>query len=342
MNYGWLSGVGPFHFFVISSRVRIARNLTGYFFPYRADEETRKEILQKVKDSAEKEPLLKELEFFDLTQVPPINRQSLVESHLISPYHSQDPSGRGLLKTKDNTISIMINEEDHLRLQCFQPALELVSGWTLLNQVDDALENHLAYAFHEQWGYLSACPTNLGTSLRASTLLHLPALTFLQIMPNLVHSLNQAGIVVRGFYGEGTESQGHYYQISNAFSLGPTEEDIVARVSSVAKQIIEQEVQGRERLRKEQSALLEDRTWRALAILKSSRIINSFETMEHLSLVRLGVEQKILPDIPVKLLNELVLMTRAANLQAELGVEADAMKRDILRANYLRKSLQNY
>ncbi len=336
---GWLKGDGPEALLVLSSRLRIARNLEGYAFPHRASEVARKEIRGKVAEAGKQERSLKPMELIELEKLSLLDRQVLVEDYLVSPHHIQDPSGRGLLEQPDGTVSIMINEEDHLRLQCFLSGLDLEKGWSILNAVDDAFESHLPYAFHEQWGYLVACPTNLGTGLRASTLLHLPALTFLQAMPSLIHSLNQLGIVVRGFYGEGTVSQGHFYQVSNALSLGPTEEDIVSRVSSVTRQVITQELQARDRLVKEQRPLIEDRTWRAFAILKSAHIINSFEAMEHLSLTRLGVQLGILPPVPVGLLNEVILMTRPANLQKHFGVEPDPGKRDIARANYLRNAL---
>lgn len=340
LPYGWINGEGAFADLVFSSRLRLARNLSDYPFPHRAGESTRKEIFSKVKAAASAEELLKPLQFVDLAALTPLDRQVLVENYLISPGHVQEPQGRALLQNQDRTLSVMVNEEDHLRLQCFLSGLNLEKGWNLLTQVDDAFETHLPYAFHEQWGYLTACPTNLGTALRASALLHLPALTFLQVMPNLIHSLNQSGIVVRGFYGEGTEPQGHFYQISNASSFGPTEEDIVSRVSAIARQIIDQEIQARDQLKKEQPALVEDRVWRAFSILKSARIINSFEAMDHLSLTRVGVQMGILPQIPMGLLNELLLMTRPANLQKHLGIEPDPAKRDVLRANYLRSCLE--
>lgn len=343
LPYGWLAGDGPAGFIALSSRLRAARNLTNLPFPYRANESTRREILKKIEGAAKVESSLKILNVVPLESLTPLDREILVENYLTSPMHIQEPKGRALLETQNGTISVMVNEEDHLRLQCILSGLDLEKGWGILNRLDDAFESHLTYAFHESWGYLTGCPTNLGTALRASALLHLPALSFVQALPNLIQSLNQMGIVVRGFYGEGTESQGHFYQISNASSFGPTEEDIVSRVTGVARQVIDQELQARDEIKKNQRALIEDRVWRALSILKSARIINSMEAMEHLSLTRLGVEQRLLPEISVSLLNELILMTRPGNLQKRFGgAPLDPVRRDIVRADYLRKALAQY
>lgn len=341
LSLAWLSGTGPESVPVLSSRIRIARNLKDYPFPYRSDMNTRKEILIKVAEAANQEPGLKDLKLIELEKISSPDRQTFVENYQTSPFHLQNTQGAGLLQSADGAISIMINEEDHVRAQCFVSGLDLENCWEKINTVDDQLEKRLSYAFNENWGYLEACPSNLGTGLRASVLLHLPALTLFQAIPSLVQSLNQSGFVARGFYGEGSESQGHFYQISNALSLGPTEEDIVSRMSSAAKQVIGQEMQFRERLKREQFNFLNDRAWRALGILKSARIINSIEAIEHLSMVRLGVSLQILPNIPMSLLNELLLMTRPGNLQKAFGIEADPVKRDLMRADYLRNALRD-
>ncbi|MCL5055374.1 MAG: protein arginine kinase [Firmicutes bacterium] len=342
MEFGFLNGDGPSSLLVLSSRIRIARNLKDYPFPYRATETLRKEILEKTRQAVQTEEALKILQFMELDSFSALEKQVLLENHLVSPNFIQESKGKGIFLHLPTTISMMVNEEDHLRVQCLTSGLNLEKGWSILNRLDDLLENHLSFAFHESWGYLSAFPTNLGTGLRASVLLHLPALVFLQAMPGLIQSLNQMGIVVRGFYGEGTESQGYFFQISNAFSLGPSEEEIVSRMSTTANQVIQQELESRERMKKNQPVLIIDRIWRSFSILKSARLINSAEAMEHLSLTRMGVQMGILPEIPVKSLNELMRMTRSANLQKELKEEVDALKRDEMRADYLRNSLANF
>lgn len=338
---GWLSGDGPSSGVVFSSRIRVARNLNGYPFPHRADEMVRREILNQVSAAAKTDPALEILKFVQLEELPAADQHVLIENHLISPYFIQDVKGRAILINDEQTVSVMINEEDHLRLQCMMSGLDLEKSWGIVSKVDDALEAKLPYAFSEQWGYLVACPTNLGTGLRASALLHLPGLTLLQLLPGLIQSLNQAGLVVRGFYGEGTESQGHFFQVSNAFSLGPTEEDIISRISSIAGMVVSQETEARERLKRENGKIIEDRVWRAFSSLKHARIMNSNEAMEQLSLTRLGVQLGLLPEMPMGVLNELVVMTRPANLLKRFG-DGDAEKRDVMRADYLRSRLQNF
>jgi protein arginine kinase len=342
MEFGFLNGDGPSSLLVLSSRIRIARNLKDYPFPYRATETLRKEILGKIFQVVQSEESLKILQFINLDEFQNLEKQVLLENHLVSPNFIQDSKGKGIFLHLPTTISMMVNEEDHLRIQCLTSGLDLEKGWEVLNKLDDLLESHLSFAFNESWGYLSAYPTNLGTGLRASVLLHLPALVFLQAMPGLIQSLNQMGIVVRGFYGEGTESQGYFFQISNAFSIGHSEEEIVTRISTVAGQVLHQELESRERMKKNQPELIVDRIWRSFSVLKSARLINSAEAMEHLSLTRMGVQMGILPHIPAKTLNELMRMTRSANLQKELKEELDALKRDGMRADYLRSLLAGF
>ena len=342
MEFGFLNGDGPSSLLVLSSRIRIARNLKDYPFPYRATETLRKEILGKIFQVVQSEESLKILQFINLDEFQNLEKQVLLENHLVSPNFIQDSKGKGIFLHLPTTISMMVNEEDHLRIQCLPSGLDLQKGWEVLNKLDDLLESHLSFAFNESWGYLSAYPTNLGTGLRASVLLHLPALVFLQAMPGLIQSLNQMGIVVRGFYGEGTESQGYFFQISNAFSIGHSEEEIVTRISTVAGQVLHQELESRERMKKNQPELIVDRIWRSFSVLKSARLINSAEAMEHLSLTRMGVQMGILPHIPAKTLNELMRMTRSANLQKELKEELDALKRDGMRADYLRSLLAGF
>jgi protein arginine kinase len=341
-SLGWLSGDGPSASIAASSRIRIARNLQDFPFPYRANPNIRTEILSLVKKSVEEEASLQIFEFVELEKISPLERQMLLEDHLVSPYFLQDIQGRGVFLHFPDSISIMVNEEDHLRLQCLMSGLNLEKAWDILTKVDDALEAKLPFAFHESWGYLTACPTNLGTGLRASILLHLPGLVFMQNIPHLIQSLNQMGLIVRGFYGEGTEAQGHFFQVANAFSIGPTEEELVAKVASITSQVIEQELEARERLKRERIKMIEDRIWRSFAILKSARIVNSAETMELLSMTRMGVQMGILPPVPFHILNEMIVMTRPANLQKKFGTEPDPIKRDILRADYLRSRLEKF
>jgi len=339
----WMEGKGPYASIVISSRVRLARNLTDYPFPHLQDEETGRKVLElcrKAVTSQEMEQQVGKMDFVEMEALSPLDRLFLVEKHLISPQLAEEEGPpRGLALSEDESISIMFNEEDHIRLQVIYPALQLEEAWEQASKVDDILESSLDFAFDEQYGYLSCCPTNVGTGLRSSVMMHLPALAMTRMANKLFMELSKLGFVVRGMYGEGTEARGNLFQISNQITLGPSEEEIIANLAQVSRQVIEQEEMAREKMRKEGLAQLEDMVFRSYGILSNAYIISSEEAMAHLSNVRLGVDLGLLRDVQLQKLNELLVVTRPAYIRKIAGKDIDAFNRDLKRAEIIRNAL---
>lgn len=337
----WLKGEGPNPDVVLSSRLRLARNLEGYPFPPMASQQAREKVVQLVEQAATQNENLKHLVKISISAIPSLDRQVLVETHLISPQYAQGAPGQLFLVEDDGPISVMVNEEDHLRIQCIVPGLDLEHGWERITQIDDEFESNLDFAYQEQWGFLTACPTNVGTGLRASTLVHLPALVITNLLQKVLHAVGQLGLAVRGLYGEGTESQGHFFQLSNQLTLGPSEEEIIERVKNVTTQVITQENNARDAIKKAHYNQIADRVWRSYGALMAARIISSNEAMEHLSMVRLGITIGILPQVPLSALNELLIGLKPAYLQWAFGEELDINQRDIMRATVIRQTLQS-
>jgi protein arginine kinase len=339
----WMEGKGPYSKVVISSRVRLARNIAGYTFPHMQTPNTGQEVLKLVQEALQDDNVKAKLGnviFTSLEELTPLDRQVLVEKHLISPQHADaEGPARGLILREDESVSVMVNEEDHLRIQVLYPALQLDAALDLASRVDDALESKLDFAFDEQYGYLTCCPTNVGTGLRASVMLHLPALTMTNQENRIFMTLSKLGFVVRGLYGEGTEAKGNLYQISNQITLGPSEEEIIGNLTAVTRQVVEQEESGREELRKEGMAQVEDMIYRSLGILANARIINADEAMAQLSNLRLGIDMGILTGVDITTLNALLVQTRPAFLQRQSGREMDAFSRDQKRASTIRETL---
>jgi protein arginine kinase len=269
-----------------------------------------------------------------------LERQILMEKHLISPQHAQDERAfRGVILRQDEAVSIMVNEEDHLRIQVLFPAFQLGAAWRLANMVDDVLENRLDLAFDEQYGYLSCCPTNVGTGLRASVMMHLPALAMTNQASGVFTALSKVGFVVRGLYGEGTEAKGNLFQISNQVTLGLSEVEILNKLVTISRQVIEQEQMGRRSLMQERPMQIEDMVFRAYGILTNARLLNSDETMFYLSCLRLGIDLGLLHNVSNRTLNELLVRTRAAFLQKDNENIMDAFNRSLKRAEIIRKAL---
>ncbi|MDF2627979.1 MAG: creatine kinase [Symbiobacteriaceae bacterium] len=279
------------------------------------------------------------VELFKLADTPALDRQVLVEKHLISPQQAQQARGKAVAISEDESISIMVNEEDHLRIQCLAPGLQLKQTWRTASLVDDALEQKLNYAFHAQKGYLTSCPTNVGTGLRASVMIHLPGLVLTQQAGGLFHRLSQLGLVVRGLYGEGTDAAGHIFQISNQTSLGKAEEEIIEHLEAVVLKVVEAEKQARLHLHGEMPLQVEDRLGRAYGILSSARVITSEEAMKLLSDVRLGIEMGLFPRLSHRTLNELMIAMQPAFLQKAEGRELNPLDRDAKRATLIRTRL---
>lgn len=336
----WMEGSGPEAEIVISSRVRLARNISGFPFPPLASDEQRKkvfDIAQKV--LAEQQDNFTKMRLININNLTPVYRQVLVEKHLISPLQARESLAGGLMLRDDEVVSVMVNEEDHFRIQCLLPGLQLGRAWEEASRYDDYLEKSIDYAFHEELGYLTACPTNVGTGLRASVMLYLPALVLTGQINNILSAVNQVGLVVRGIYGEGTEMVGGLCQVSNQITLGQSEEEIWQNLYSVTRQLINQERKGRQRLLNEQRDKLADRAGRAYGILKHAHLLSSQESMQLISDVRLGVDLGLLRDLPVSILNKLLLLTRQGCLQYLKGRNLNPHERDLERAARLKQFL---
>jgi protein arginine kinase len=328
---------------VISCRIRLARNLMDLPFPLRLDQNSGNECLQRIKSACQEEMpvVLNEVEFVGYDQLSNLDRRILVEKHLISPVHAESNSPySAVLINKDGSLSTMINEEDHLRIQCFLPGLQLPAGYELAQHMDDFLESKLEYAFDERNGYLTSCPTNVGTGLRASVMLHLPAMQMTGQTSQILQNIGQLGMTVRGLYGEGTEVTGNFFQMSNQTTMGQSEEEICNHLQAVTEQIVEQERMLRERLKIDLKYQLEDKIGRALGILNHARIINSTEALTLLSDVRLGIDLGILNGIQPYDLNQLIVSIRPAHLQKGVAQEMDALQRDIKRAEIIQEKIK--
>ncbi len=326
---------------VISSRVRLARNLAKFPFPHLLNPEKGEKFIQLFNEVWRKiSPEMQGMTLLMFDQLSNLDRQILVEKHLISPNHAKNNSAySGVLVNDDGSLAIMINEEDHLRIQCFLPGLQLEESLDRAQQIDDALEGELSLAFDERRGYLTACPTNTGTCMRASVMLHLPAFVVSGQLNFLFQNISQLGMTVRGLYGEGTEVVGNLFQMSNQITLGQTEEDIRSKLTSVTGQIVEQERAMRQRIQSDMPYPLEDRVGRAYGILTNARVITSNEAMNMLSDLRLGVDLGIIKDIDVFALNQLLVAIRPAHLQKKAGSEMEAFARDIKRAGVIKEKL---
>lgn len=327
---------------VISNRIRLARNFREIPFPHMLDEETGPKCIAEIKNAVQKSGAehLKDMNMLLFNEISLIDRQILVEKHLISPKHADaDTNYQGVLLNDDGSIAIMINEEDHLRIQCILPGLQMEETSQRAQKVDDALEANLDYAFDQQRGYLTSCPTNVGTGMRASVMLHLPAITVSGRTNHIFQNIGHLGMTVRGLYGEGTEIIGNLFQLSNQVTLGLSEADIMYNLTNIANQIVEQERLLRERLMSQMQFQIEDRVGRAYGILTNAKIITSEEALNLLSDVRLGVNLGIIKNIKSYTLNELIVAIRPAHLQKKAGKEMKATDRDILRAEVIKEKL---
>ncbi len=343
----WLSGKGAEVEVVLSSRIRLARNLSGKPFPNRASRTVQKEVFNQVEEAVKKVASSSVVPNFrdgmvvlHLNDLDVVDRQFLMERHLISYEHAQSNLEGGLVIGEGEKVSIMINEEDHLRLQSLESGLALNSAWENLNSLDDELAKYLPYAFSSQWGFLTACPTNTGTGLRVSCLMHLPGLVYTEEINRVLQNLSKIGIVARGFYGEGTKVMGDFFQISNSTTLGQTETEIIDNLNRVIKQIIEYEKKERTKLVEEGEytrAKTEDAIYRTYGTLLYARAITYEEALNFLSKVRLGIYLGLNIPLDLGLLNELLLLAQPAHLQELAGKELSPTERDILRAKFMRE-----
>ncbi|MEI8012117.1 MAG: protein arginine kinase [Candidatus Omnitrophota bacterium] len=336
----WLKGTGPFGHIVLSSRIRLARNLTLTPFTNRANKKEMESVLKAVEAAVGKISYFKGAAFFRLNELDNVGRQFLVERHLMSHDHASAPQGKAVIVSHEEALSVMVNEEDHLRIQVMQSGFNLDGTWEIMNAVDNALSEQLPYAFLPEWGFLTACPTNTGTAMRGSVMVHLPALVMTRQINKVLSAIAKLSFASRGFYGEGTQAIGNFYQISNQVSLGHSETDIIQNINGLIRQIIEQEEQARQALLVQNRAALEDKIWRAWGVLNNARIISSQETIELLSTVRLGVDVGVITDLAPTTLNELFIMIQPAHLQKIEGKKLGASDRDVRRAQLIREKFQ--
>ena len=332
---------GPHDRIVMSSRVRLARNLQGFPFPGWAKKADRVKALEVVRPAVESLPQMAGAFSESMGNFSPMDKQILVERHLISREHAAKGVGSGLVLNKEESLCVMINEEDHLRMQALRPGLQLRSAWLAIDQVDTILEKRLDYAFSNDLGYLTACPTNIGTGIRVSAMLHLPALVLAEQINQIIQAVNKLGLAVRGLYGEGTEALGNVFQVSNQMTLGEAETDIVERLNKVLTQLIEHEENARTTLLEKKPKMVFNHIGRAYGILANAHSISSKETMNLLSLMRLGIDLGMLPGVERSLVDELFILTQPAHLQQQLSEKLSAEERDLLRADMLRERLRN-
>lgn len=335
----WLRGDGPESDIVISSRIRLARNLAQYPFLTRADDAVRAEIESTVRDKVHDLPLPGSVSYIDVDAITTLDRQFLVERQLISREHSEGHGARGVAFARDESISVMVNEEDHMRMQVLRSGFSLDEAWEDINRVDDALESEMTYAFSDKLGYLTACPTNVGTGIRASVMLHLPALVLTKEIQKVFQALQKISLAVRGLYGEGSQAMGDFYQISNQVTLGKSEEQIIENIKDVVPNIIDYERRVRGALIRDNRPSLHDQISRAYGILKNAQTISSEETMHLLSSVRMGINLELIDDLEMSTVNEMFIHTQPAHLQKIRGAELDSGERNAARASYLRQRM---
>lgn len=336
---GWLSpglGEGP----VISSRIRLARNLEEFSFPGWASEEGKKEVWQQLSQIFDgmDEPFVS----LAMGEISNLDKEILFERHLISQELALKESGCGVLVSPDECLSVMINEEDHIRIQSLQPGLNLLEAWKHADQIDDQLEAVLSYAFSSKLGYLTSCPSNVGTGMRASVMLHLPGLVLMEEMDPVINGISKIGLAVRGMWGEGTEAAGNMFQISNQITLGRREDEIIAHLEQIVCELIEHEKNARQRLMKDRAPTVEDHVARAEGILSNARMMTSAEALNLLSTLRLGLDLGLVDQFSQREIDRLFIAIQPAHLQKETHKTLDPDDRDIVRAEMLRNFMKQH
>ena len=335
----WLKGTGPNAEIILSTRIRLARNILSLPFANWAVKKKEQQVFEEGMKALSEVKIFKGGASFSIKDLALLDRQFLVERHLMSKEHAIRPEYKGLVASKDEVSSVMVNEEDHLRLQVLGAGLNLYKCWEITDKLDDQISENVTYAFSLELGYLTACPTNTGTAMRASVMAHLPALVMTKRIGKLLEAMTKFGLTTRGLYGEGTEASGNIFQISNSVTLGQSEEDILAYLERFVKQLIGHEENARRSLLTQQKGELEDRVWRAYGVLRAAHIITSEETIDLLSTVRLGVDIGIIKEIDRQLVNELFIATQPAHLQKIEGKELTPPERDVKRASIIRARL---
>lgn len=324
---------------VISTRLRFARNLNGYPFPHLMSDGQKKEVNEKVRDAliGGNSALRDSFTYLEADQLEPVQLAAMVERHLVSPEFASHPKGRALLFMKDESVSIMLNEEDHLRIQVMGSGLQLDELYDTADKIDTLLDETLHFAFDEELGYLTACPTNLGTGMRASVMLHLPALESSGTLRRIAASLDKVGATIRGSYGEGSQSSGAMYQISNQVTLGVSEKDTISNLTQITNQLIALEKKARAKLLETEA--YQDTIWRALGLMRSARVMSSGEFAELYSALRMGVAEGVVPELTLDRLSDVYAKVQPANIMEQYGKDMTPQQRDKKRAEILRNEL---
>ena len=331
---------GPNDRIVMSSRVRLARNLREASFPGWAKKPERVKILETILPAVSALPEMADSFAEAMDNLTALDKQILVERHLISREHAAKNVGSGIVLNREESFCVMINEEDHLRMQALRPGFQIREAWNAIDRLDSALEKKLNFAFDNELGYLTACPTNLGTGIRVSAMLHLPGLVLAEQINPIIQSVNKLGLAVRGLYGEGTEALGNIFQVSNQMTLGESETAIVERLEKVLSQIIEHEENARQTLLEKKPKTVFNHVGRAYGVLANAHSISSKETMNLLSLLRLGIDLGSFPGTERALVDELFLTTQPAHLQKQISDKLSAEERDLIRADMVRERLK--
>jgi len=335
----WLSGSGPESDIVMSSRIRLARNVADYRFLSLIEAPDRDRLATYLEGYLGSLDFGEPLHYAELDELDEIGSGCLVERHLVSRDLVQSTGRRGVAYSKDEQLSIMVNEEDHLRVQVLRSGLQLTEAFGKARDVDDRLEEKVSFAFSQRFGYLTACPTNVGTGLRVSVMLHLPALVLSKAIQKVCKAMSRINLTVRGLHGEGSQSLGDFFQVSNQMTLGRSEREILRQVEEHVPQIIRHERSLRERLIERNRVAIEDRVWRAYGLLTQARLINGEETLECLSALRMGLHMELIDGLDTALLNELFVLTQPAHLQRRAGRPLESEERDELRAQLVRERL---
>ena len=325
---------------VLTSRARIARNVAGIPFVHRADEAQRRQTIERVLPSLNPSICSEETEWFDLESVTALQRRVLFERNLISRQHAELRGPRGVAVSGDGNLSIMVNEEDHVRMHAIAPGLQPGQCFDRVRRLDQSAEQNIEWAFHQRWGYQTACPTNAGTGVRFSAMLHLPALRLTRELEKVRQAAKDLHLAVRGYYGEGSESSGHFYQVSNQVTLGCSEQELLDRfMKTIVPGIVDYERSARQALLRRDAIAIEDRVQRDLAILRSARVIKVDEAMRRLSTIRLGVCLDLVPDVPLDRLNRLFQQIQSGQLQQTAARSLTPPESQAARATLLREQL---
>ncbi|MEE2897175.1 MAG: protein arginine kinase [Gemmatimonadota bacterium] len=345
-DYGlsWLEASGDHADIVLSTRVRLARNLQGHAFGPRARVNDREAVLRLFKSAVERAEPLTGGTLLEMPDVVTRTRRILLERRLVTRdlLGDQDdgpPQGTAVHLSSRDPVSVMVNEEDHLRVQSLLSGLRIREAWRIVDRLDEELGRELPYAYHHEFGFLTSCPTNVGSGLRASVFMHLPGLVLTKQIEWVLRGLGELDLTVRGLYGEGSEVVGNFFQVSNQTTLGKTEEDLVDHLDKVAREVIQKEVQARQVLVRDARAVTEDKIWRAYGLLRYARSLSFEELMNLLSGVRLGLSLKLLPGLRVYTLNKMMIFTQPAHLEQAAGRELPSSEGDTHRAAYVRRIL---